>query len=164
MSVFHNYAAIWLSLVVISLYLLTFNIFGFDNSKFGADLFALTIMAFISAATFPAAMRAMKDGIQTGADRFVFSYWLIWFLLLLYRIWIIFVALMDRPLYLIEGPISGLIAVMIGIAGTYGVAAPLTGPETLHRRDIIAFGVACLISGIIGGMAIGVYILGGWVN
>lgn len=161
---FSNYLAVWLSTALIGLYFLAFNVFGFTPTKFVADLSALVLLTFISTSTIEAAFKGLTRGLRSSVDKFIFSYWLIWTLVLVQRIWIITTGVLNRPDNLIQGPIPGLIALGFAIAASHGIAAPLTGTDKLQRREIITIAVASVISGTILGIAIGVFIIAGWVN
>lgn len=164
MSRLKNYAVIWFSLCMITAYFITYNLVGYYHSKFAADLMAIFGVSFISASTTPAALRAFRRGIRTDEDLFLVSYWAIWTLVLFHRFWVIFISLMGRPVEFVESPISGLIAILLGLSAIYGGYAPLSGNVPLHRKEIIIFSCAAGFAGIIAGIAIGVFIIAGWSN
>lgn len=159
-----HYAAIWIAVLFLIGYGLLYNLTDYIISKFVADWFALIGLAFMSASTVPVAWRAFKNGISTDRDKFIFSYWLIWTIVLWQRIWIILLAFFDRPVSWVQSPISGLLAVSIAIAAGYGASAPLTGEIPLRRKEIIIFTVAAGFSGVIAGIAIGVFMVSGWID
>lgn len=159
-----NYIAVWLSTVLILFYFLAFYLFGFASTKFVADLSALVLLTFISTSTAEAAWKSITNGLQTSVEKFIFSYWLVWTLLLFYRAWAITLSVLNRPENLINSPISGLFALGFAIAAGHGIAAPLTGTDKLQRREIITIAIASVISGTILGIAIGVFIISGWIN
>lgn len=159
-----HYAAIWIAVLFLIGYGLLYNLTDYVTSKFVADWFALIGLSFMSASTTPVAWRAFKNGISTDRDKFIFSYWLIWTIVLWQRIWIILLAYFDRPVSWVQSPISGLLAVSIAIAAGYGASAPLTGEIPLRRKEIIIFAVAAGFSGVIAGIAIGVFLVSGWID
>lgn len=59
---------------------------------------------------------------------------------------------------------SASLACRSAIAAGYGASAPLTGEVPLHRKEIIIFTIAAGFSGVIAGIAIGVYLVAGWVD
>lgn len=167
MSRLSYYAAIWLSGLVIIGYFVLYYQTDFITSKFIADWLALIGLAFMSASTTPVTYRAFMNGIRTDRDRFIFSYWLIWTLVLAHRIWVILLALVKgRSLELYDqwytSPISGLIAIGFGLAAGFGGAAPFSGDVPVPRRELIIFTIAAGFSGIIAGIAIGVFVVAGW--
>lgn len=169
MSRLSYYAAIWLSGVIILAYIILFYYVGYYHSKFTADWFALIGLSFMSASTAPVAYRAFMNGIRTDRDRFIFSYWLIWTLVLVHRCWVIALSLVKTnypDLYSLwyYGPVSGLIAVGFALAAGFGAVAPFSGSVPVPKREIIIFTVAAGFSGIIAGIAIGVFVIAGWVN
>ena len=164
MSRLIHFAAIWIAFLFLIAYGLLYKLTDYYISKFIADWFALIGLSFISASTTPVAWRAFKNGISTDRDRAIFSYWLIWTVILWQRIWIILLASFDRPVAWVQSPISGLLAVTITIAAGYGASAPLTGEVPLHRKEIIIFTIAAGFSGIIAGIAIGVFVVAGWTS
>ena len=163
MSRLIHYSAILIAVLVLIGYMIMYQYTDFTTSKFIADWFALIGISFISASTTPVAWRAFKNGISTDRDRAIFSYWLIWTVILWQRIWIILLAYFDRPVSWVQSPVSGLLATSIAIAAGYGASAPLTGEIPLHRKEIIIFSIAAGFSGVIAGIAIGVYLVSGWV-
>ena len=148
--------------VLISYMIMYYNT-DITTSKFIADWFALIGISFISFSTVYVAWRAFKNGISTDRDKFIFSYWLIWTIVLWQRIWIILLASFDRPISWVQSPVSGLMATSIAIAAGFGASAPLMGEIPLHRKEIIIFAIAAGFSGVIAGIAIGVYLVAGWV-
>ena len=131
-------------------------------SKFVIDISAFGFITFIIISAGPAGIRAFKDGLKTGSDRFLFSYWLLWIFNLIQRAWVIFVGLLNRPEYLTHSPFPGLLAVMLIIAAAHGIVAPITGHERLETNHILLMVISGILSGIIIGIAIGVYIVNGW--
>ena len=59
---------------------------------------------------------------------------------------------------------SGLIAVGFALAAGFGTAAPFSGDVPVSKREIIIFTIAAGFSGIMAGIAIGVFVIAGWVN
>ena len=169
MSRLSHYAAIWISGLIIFAYIIWFHYVGYYDSKFTADWFALIGLSFMSVSTAPVAYKAFMNGIRTDRDRFIFSYWLIWTLVLVHRCWIIIISLSKYnypDLYNLwyYSPVSGLIAVGFTLAAGFGAVAPFSGYVPVPKREIIIFIVAAGFSGIIAGIAIGVFIIAGWVN
>ena len=164
MSRLKNFTALWVTALVIISYFTLFYLNGYYNSKFAADWLALIGLSFMSISTFPVAYRAALNGIRSDRDRFIFSYWLIWTMIFIHRIWVIVLSLAGQPEWLRYGPISGAIAIGFALASGYGAAAPLTGDIPLNKRELIIFSLAAGFSGIIAGITIGVFILAGWVN
>jgi hypothetical protein len=69
---------------------------------------------------------------------------------------------MERPDYLVFSPISGLLAVVLFIAAGFGAAAPLSGETPPRKKDVVIFSIAAKFSGLVAGIAIGVYMVTGW--
>lgn len=169
MSRLAYYAGIWMSLLVVLIYGILYVQIGYLHSKFVADWLALIGLSFMSASTTPVAYRAFMNGIRTDRDRFIFSYWLIWTLIFWDRVWIIWLAVVKQH-YTVNydlwyfSPISGLLAIGFAMATGFGGVAPLSGDIPLPKREIIIFTVAAGFSGIIAGIAIGVFLVAGWTN
>lgn len=167
MSRLTSFAAVWLSGVLILAYFVLYYQTDYITSKFVADWLALIGLSFMSASTAPVAYRAFCNGIRTDRDKFIFSYWAIWTLVLCQRIWIIILALLkanDAAIHQTwqNSPVSGLIAIGFGLAAVFGGAAPFSGELPIPRRELIIFTIAAGFSGIIAGIAIGVFIVAGW--
>lgn len=158
-----QYTAILIAVSVLIGYMIIYRYTDFITSKFIADWVALIGLSFMSFSTLPVTWRAFKNGISTDRDKFIFSYWLIWTVILWQRIWIILLASFDRPVSWVQSPVSGFLATSIAIAAGFGASAPLTGETPLHRKEIIIFTIAAGFSGVIAGIAIGVYLVSGWV-
>ena len=160
-----SYFSIWGAALIIAGYFALYYSTDYYVSKFTADWLALVALSFMAASTTPVAWRAFKNGIKTDRDKFIFSYWLIWTLVLLHRMWIIFLGVTRdgdalSPYY--YSPISGLLAITIGIAAGYGGAAPFSGELPLPKREMFIFAMAAGFAGIIAGIAIGVFLIAGW--
>ena len=156
-------SAILIAFSVLISYMIMYYNTDITTSKFIADWFALIGISFISSSTVYVAWRAFKNGISTDRDKIIFSYWLIWTIVLWQHIWIILLAYLDRPVSWVQSPVSGLLATSITIAAGFGALAPLSGETPLHRKDIIIFTIAAGFSGVIAGIAIVVYLVAGWV-
>ena len=164
-----HYAAIWISVLIVISYFVLYYQTDFITSKFITDWLALIGLAFMSASTTPVAYRAFMNGIRTDRDRFIYSYWLIWTLILCHRIWVIILALAKGQSFELydqwyTSPISGLIAIGFGLAAGFGGAAPFSGGLPIPRRELIIFTIAAGFSGIIAGIAIGVFFVAGWTS
>lgn len=165
MSRLKKFTAIWLMVLTIMSYLVLYYYSGYYNSKFVADWLALLGLSYMSASTTPVAYRAFRNGISTDRDKWIFSFWLIWTMALTHRLWVIFIALTGyqaSPWYFT--PVSGLFAVGFFLAACHGAIAPLSGEIPLNKKELVIFTFAAGFSGIIAGIAIGVFILAGWVN
>ena len=157
-------SAILIAFSVLISYMIMYYNTDITTSKFIADWFALIGISFISSSTVYVAWRAFKNGISTDRDKIIFSYWLIWTIVLWQHIWIILLAYLDRPVSWVQSPVSGLLATSITIAAGFGALAPLSGETPLHRKDIIIFTIAAGFSSVIAGIAIVVYLVAGWVD
>ena len=155
-------SAILIAFSVLISYMVMYYNTDITTSKFIADWFALIGISFISFSTVYVAWRAFKNGISTDRDKIIFSYWLIWTIVLWQHIWIILLAYLDRPVSWVQSPVSGLLATSITIAAGFGALAPLSGETPLHRKDIIIFTIAAGFSSVIAGIAIVVYLVAGW--
>lgn len=162
MSRIKNFAAVWVAVVLMIGYAVLFYNTDFIISKFCSDLLALIGLGFMSASTTPVAARAFMNGIRSDRDRFIFSYWLIWTMALVHHIWIMAVGLMGSPDWLRFSWVSGAIAILFALAAGYGGVAPVSGEIPLQRREVIIFSIAAGFSGVIAGIAIGVFIVSGW--
>ena len=159
----NQYTVIFIAVSVLIGYMIMYYNTDITTSKFIADWFALIGISFISSSTVYVAWRAFKNGISTDRDKIIFSYWLIWTIVLWQHIWIILLTYLDRPISLVQSPVSGLLATSITIAAAFGALAPLSGETPLHRKEIIIFAIAAGFSSVIAGIAIGVYLITGWV-
>ena len=157
-------SAILIAFSVLISYMIMYYNTDITTSKFIADWFALIGISFISFSTVYVAWRAFKNGISTDRDKIIFSYWLIWTIVLSQHIWIILLAYLDRPVSWVQSPVSGLLATSITIAAGFGALAPLSGETPLHRKDIIIFTIAAGFSSVIAGSAIVIYLVAGWVD
>jgi hypothetical protein len=163
-------STVWVSISALIIFNILYYLQGFVISKFVADLTALALLTYMTSFTTPDALIAIRGGIKSANERFIVSFWLVWVLSLIHRFWILTIALVqqyrdgERPLDLVESPISGNIAILFAIAGAYGAIAPLTGPIKMARRGYITMIIAASLASIVVGIAIGVYIVNGWAN
>ncbi len=159
-----NYTPIIVSLFLIFIYFILFYMVGYKLSKFSADALAIALVSFMMASTTPEAVRAIRNGISTGPQKLIFSYWFLWTILFFRTCFSITMGLMNRPIQYLEGPIPGLIGICLAIGGGFGIAAPLSGPDPLHRRAIITMTIAGIVMGIVIGLISGLYIVTGFVE
>lgn len=157
-----QFAAIWISVLLMVVYLIIYNYTEIYTSKFISDWLALIGISFMSASTLPVAWRAFKNGVSTDRDKFIFSYWLVWTIVLAQRVWIITLASFDRPVAWVESPVYGILTMSLAIAAGFGASAPLTGEIPLRKKEMIIFVIAAGFSGVIAGIAIGVFLVSGW--
>lgn len=159
-----QFAAIWISMLIMAGYLIFYYFTEIYTSKFLSDWLALIGISFMSASTLPVAWRAFKNGVSTDRDKFIFSYWLIWTIVLAQRVWIITLSSFGRPSSWVESPISGMLAMSLAIAAGFGASAPLTGEIPMRKKEMFIFVVAAGFSGVIAGIAIGVFLVAGWAD
>lgn len=164
MTVFRNYAAIWMAIILAAGWIVLYMSAEFITSKFVADFLALIGLGFMSASTTPVAYRAFVNGISTPRDKYIFSTWLFYTLVLIHRIWITVNGIMGSPDFLKYSAVSGLIAIGFAIASAYGGIAPLTLDTPLKKHEVIILVIAAGFSSMIAGIAIGVFFVSGWAN
>lgn len=150
--------AIWASLAVLVLYGLAFFFLGRDVAKMGADLLVLFGASYLSASIFPAVLTAIRDGVRRGGDRLLVSFWLVWFVIVVQRMWLIISSLSGDP-RLAELPVGGAIAVSIAIAAGYGIGAQLTSPPTMGKEEKFIMKVSLFIAGALVGAVVTAYAL-----
>lgn len=168
MSRLNTNLIIWLSALVIGVYIYAYYTFGYYNSKFGADLVALIGLSFMTAATTYPALRSFRNLGRTDTDKFIISYWSVWAIFLAHRLWVIYLGMLNTPeteleyIAARESIVSGLIAVFLGVSAGHGAIAPFSGTVELQKRDVIIFTAAGTFSGFIAGIAIMVFVISGW--
>ncbi len=129
---------------------------GRDIAKFGADLLVLFGSSYLSASMFPSVLVAIRDGVRRGGDRLLVSFWMIWTLVLIQRMYVIISSLaVDSGLS--ELPISGAIAVSIAIASGYGIGAQMTSPSTMGKEEKLIMKVSLFIAGALVGAVVTAY-------
>ena len=151
-------------MLIMVIYLIVHYYTEIYTSKFIADWLALIGISFMSASTLPVAWRAFKNGVSTDRDKFIFSYWLIWTIVLYQRVWIITLSSFDHLPSWVESSISGMLAMSLAIAAGFGASAPLTGEIPIQKKEMIIFVIAAGFSGVIAGIAIGVFLVSGWAD
>lgn len=138
-----------------------FFVFGFTTAKLVADSLVLGVAAGMAWTWHNVAIQAIKRGARTGTDKIILTVWLAWFMLLVQRAYVIFAAMIDRPEWLVAGFVPILIAMMIFLAGFFGLSAPATGTEELPKRQQLHLIVGWFIAGAVGGGAIVYFLLSG---
>lgn len=163
MSRIKSYLAIWFAGFLLILYFILWKLTGYEISKFVADILALMGLTFMSIFVMPSALRAFSNGIRTDSDKFIFSYWLIWLVIFCQWSWLILLSFLGRPVNLVQSPVTGLMTTTIAIAAGFGAIAPFNGTFRLNRGEVFLVGIAAGFSGIIAGIALGIYFVSGWV-
>lgn len=164
MTVLRSYAAIWMAVILTIAWVIVYMTADFITSKFIADFLALIGLGFVSASTTPVAYRAFVNGLTSPRDKYIFSTWLFYTLVLIHRIWITVNGILGSPDFLKYSAVSGLIAIGFAIASGYGGIAPLSIDGPLKKHEVIILVIAAGFSSLIAGIAIGVFFVSGWAN
>jgi hypothetical protein len=157
-----KYNSIWYFLMVITLYFGVHQYTQRVTSQFVANWVALIGASFMFASTTPVAWRAFKNGISTNVDKFVFSYWFVWTILLGKSISIIIPKSSVYSVDQVNGPVSVIMGVGIAVAAGFGASATITGKTPLREKEVIMFVAAAAFSGVVAGIAIGLFIVNRW--
>lgn len=146
--------AFWYCAAVFAVYIALVGLFGSERAKLIADAATLFVAVVITWSWAPAAWRAWHEGGLAGAA-LVLSLWLAWATLFVQRVWVIV-----RPADLANSPLNGLVAVLIFIAGSYAIAAPLTAEDDA-RPEVIHLIFAAAVGGVVLGAAATILVLRG---
>lgn len=146
-SVVTRFAAIWLSILALGIYIVAYYTIGSDSTQQLVNLLLLGVAVTISASWWPAAMRALKRGASDDVSKVILTVWLAWTSLVVQRVYVIAVSFLDRPVWLANTPLSGIVAMFILIAGAYAIAAPVSSKDTPNKEK--TWTLAAIIVGLV---------------
>lgn len=106
----------------------------------------------------PAAVRAIKENADSGEWQLILAIFLVWFVVLIQRIYVIAFNWHGRPEAWAVSPVAGFWPYSYMIAGLLFLSAPGVKDDRIEKRAIWAMlsavGVGCLIAGILIGASI----------
>lgn len=156
-NVVKRYLAIWGLLLFIVAYFVLAQVAGASAAKYVVDTLTLGVGIIIFWTWFPAAMDALFNRVSEGSDKIVLSIWLAWTILILQRLWALWVRLADNPPWAADYWVPGVITIMLFTSGFFAVVAPITG-TSIPRREVMYVTISSLVVGIIVGIVLGMYI------
>lgn len=134
MSILKTHITIWLGLGALLLDLIAFILLGYDAVYKAIQIPVLGIAVTAMAAWTPTGLAAIRRGGKSAADKITLAIWMSWSVLTVQRIYTFFVAMWDRPDWLVYSPISSLISTLIIVAGVYSAFATVVDPQ-IQRPD-----------------------------
>lgn len=152
-----RYSTLLLSIMAVLAYLTIYYGVGYDNSKYIVDALSLGVGFVITASWSTAAINAMLNGGQSGANKIVLAIWGSWTVLVIQRIFVVISSILGKPDWLTYGPEPGIITTLIIVAGMYVVIAPAQDSDAPHN-EITWMIFTALLGGILAGAAIGIFI------
>lgn len=160
-AVFSRYQTLWLSALALVLYVLVHFAIGNVTAKWLIDSLVLGVASGMAWTWRGAAFRALRRGASSGTDKIILTVWIAWAMFLVQRCYVLIAGALERPDWLINSPVPGLIATMIFLAGMYGLSAPATGAEDLPRREMLHLIIGWIITGAVGGGAVVYFLIRG---
>lgn len=160
-AAFARFQTLWLSLVAVLIYIAVHYAIGQMTAKWLIDSMVLGVAAGMAWTWRSAAFRAIRRGGSSGTDKIILTVWLAWTTLLVQRGYVLTLNAMDRPQWLVDSFVPGLVATLIFLAGMYGLSAPATGAEDLLKREQLHLIIGWFITGAVGGGAIVYFMLTG---
>ena len=120
----------------------------FNSLAFGTAI-------IITITWFPAAIRALKEGADSGEWQLILAIFIVWFVVLCQRIYVITFNWYDRPEAWALSPISGFWPYSYTLAGILFLSAPGVSGNTFRSQAIWAIVAAVAIGSLIAGILIG---------
>lgn len=148
-----RYPTVWWSLVALAVYFISFYVVGYRTTGIVLNILLTGISIVMSVSWGPAALDAFKNGMQSAVDKIIIVVWGAWTVLIFQRSYALLSYVLERPEWLINGPISGLIGVLILILGVFAAYSTVSDAQTptSERRHILAatFGGGIFVGGAI---------------
>lgn len=120
----------------------------FNSLAFGTAI-------IITFTRWPSAVRAIKEGAESGEWQLILAIFLVWFVVLAQRIYVITFNWMGRPEAWSEAPIAGFWPYSYMIAGLLFLSAPGVTGDKMGSRAIWSIVMAVAIGSLIAGILIG---------
>jgi hypothetical protein len=155
-----NFKTLWLSVAAIIAYLAGHYVVGAETVKFFVDALLLGVSVMLCWTWGPAALRALLNGGHGDVAKIVLTIWLAWTALLVQRVYVISMALLGRPQWLLDSPAAGLIATIILIAGCYALLAPSAGGD-VPKQEVRNLIIGVALGGVVVGVAVGLLLARG---
>lgn len=120
----------------------------FNSLAFGTAI-------IITATWFPSAMKALREGAGRGDLQLILAIFIVWFVVLCQRIYVIMFNYAGRPLAWSESAISGFWPYAFMISGLLFLSAPGVQGDRIGTRAIWSMVLAVAIGSLIAGILIG---------
>lgn len=120
----------------------------FNSLAFGTSI-------IITITWFPSATKALREGADSGEWQIILAIFLVWFIVLAQRIYVITFNWMGRPEAWAEAPIAGFWPYSYMIAGLLFLSAPGVEGGRIHGRAVWSIVLAVAIGSLIAGILIG---------
>lgn len=132
MTILKTHMTIWLALAALALDLIAFLLLGYETVFKAIQVPILGIAVTAATAWTPTGLAAIRRGGTSAADKIALAIWMSWTVLALHRAYTFFVAMWDRPDWLVYSPISSMIGTLIIVAGIYSAFATVSDPAVVR--------------------------------
>ena len=120
----------------------------FNSLAFGTAI-------IITITWMPSALRAVRENIDTGEWQLIMAIFLVWFIVMCQRVYIIVFNWFGRPESWSDSPISGFWPYSFMIAGLLFLSAPGVEGSALRSQAIWSMVAAVAVGSMIAGILIG---------
>jgi hypothetical protein len=120
----------------------------FNSLAFGTAI-------IITATWFPSAMKALREGADSGELQLILGIFIVWCVLLCQRIYVIVFNYAGRPLSWSDSAISGFWPFAFMVSGMLFLSAPGVKNDKIGSRAIWSMVLAVSIGSLIAGILIG---------
>lgn len=129
MSRLKNSMAIWAAPLALIAYIVLYYAVGRDVSKQIVDVAVLFGSSYIVASGLPGVLEGGRDRFRLPGDQFLLSYWLVWLVILLQRLYIVTINVTDdvTSQFLSDLPVAGAIALSMALSSGYSIGAQWSG-------------------------------------
>ncbi len=153
--------ALWLAFIAVFVNLAMFYVLGPDTTILTLQVIVLGVAVTVSVSWFPAAIQAIRRSASSAADKIVLSVWSAWTVLVLQRVYALFLTVYDRPDALVRSPISSLVTTLIIVAGVYAAYATVTDTDVpVQERSWVIFATA--VGSFVAGALATIFIVTGF--
>ena len=146
-----RYNALWLGMFAVMSTLTSFYTWGYEFTTHVLNVIILGVAVTVSMSWTPAALRAIQDGANGGANKVILAIWLSWTALIIQRIYAFALTVMGRPNWLVESVCGPLVITCLIVAGSYAAYSTVSESEVpqVERQWV-------LLSTLAGGICMGV--------
>lgn len=152
--------ALWFAFFAVVADLASFYLIGAEETTLAVTVAVLGIAVAVSVAWLPAAVGAFRNGAKSAGDKITLSIWGAWTVLVLQRMYALFLTVLKRPDWLVDSPSANIIITLIAVAGVYAVYSTVSeanAPRQDRTWTLIAVAAGSFVA---GGLAVYAFLTG----
>jgi len=141
-----NYVALTLTVLAVLAYVVLYWAIGNVTAKLIVDGLAIGVGFVIMYTWGPAAISAIRHGVQKDSSKIVLTVWMIWTIVVVQRVFVIVSTFLGNPPWLINSVIPGVIVTLAFVAGMYAAVAPVQTDSPMEsKKELINLIIAAVL-------------------